>query len=149
MSILRSIWSVFIGLLAGGLVIGVLQLLGMLFFPLPVTMERFNAMTTDEKRELLHAAPAMVFVPVLVGYALGMLVAGMVTTFFWVRRRLGGAVTVGVLFTLVNILNVMEVPQPLWVTFASFAIFLPFAIVGGLLMQPRPPAVVIDGQQKP
>jgi hypothetical protein len=78
MSILRSIWSVFIGLLAGGLVIGVLQLLGMLFFPLPVTMERFNAMTTDEKRELLHAAPAMVFVHVLVGYALGMLVAGMV-----------------------------------------------------------------------
>ena len=55
MSVLRCLWAVFAGLLIGGLVVGAIQLVGMLFFPLPVSMERFNAMTMDEKRELLHA----------------------------------------------------------------------------------------------
>ena len=133
MNALRYIGSVFIAVLVGGIVIGAIQMIGMLLFPLPgdMTMSQFEAMTWDEKHTLLHAAPPVVFIPVLIGYLVGMVVAGAVATLLWPGRKLTGALIVGVLFTLINIANVVSVPQPLWVTVASFMNFLPGALGGG------------------
>src|SRR5687768_12429594 len=120
----RAVVAVLIGILAGGVVVGAIQLVGVLLFPLPVTMEQFQAMTWEEKHKLMHEAPPYVYAPVLVGYAVGMLAGGLMATLFWPDRKLTGAVIVGVFFTLVNILNVVTLPQPLWVTVVSFALFL-------------------------
>ncbi len=135
MNALRYIGSVFIAVLVGGVVIGAIQMVGMLLFPLPgnMTMSQFEAMTWEEKRTLLHSAPPVVYVPVLVGYFVGMLVAGAVATLLWPGGKMTGAIIVGGLFTLINVANVIAVPQPQWVSIASFIVFIPAALIGGAL----------------
>jgi hypothetical protein len=145
---LRYVGAVLIGMLVGGLVIGAIQLVGMLLFPLPggMTAAQFQALSREEMRELLHSAPPVVYLPVLLGYLLGALAGGSVATILWPERKLTGALLVGALFTLANVGNAMSIPQPLWVTIASFAILFPAALVGGLLTSRRNAAAKGDSK---
>lgn len=135
MNALRYLGVILIAVLVGGVVIGAIQMVGMLLFPLPgnMNMSQFEAMGWEEKRDLLHAAPPIVFLPVIVGYLVGMIAAGAMATLLWPRRTWTAAWIIGVFFTLVNILNVVAVPQPLWVSIATFVMFVPGALVGGWL----------------
>lgn len=135
MNALRNLGVILIAVLVGGVVIGAIQMIGMLLFPLPgnMNMSQFEAMSWEEKRDLLHAAPPIVFLPVIVGYLVGMIAAGAVATLLWPRRTWAAAWIIGVFFTLVNIINVAAVPQPLWVSIATFVMFVPGALVGGWL----------------
>jgi hypothetical protein len=140
---LRYVGAVLIGMLVGGLVIGAIELVGMLLFPLSdnLTAEQYHAMTFDEKRELLHSVSPVAFFPVLLAYAVGMLVAGGLATILWPARKRTGAVIIAVLMIAVNAANVWITPQPPWVSIASFVIFIIATTAGALLVSRRDAAV--------
>lgn len=146
---LKYLGSILIAILVGGLIIGAIELAGMLVFPLPggMTGEQFAALSWEEKQTILHNASPVVFLPVLVGYLVGMLAAGALLERLWPRVSGGAVVAVAIFFALVNILNVLAMPQPLWVSMASFVILLLSPLAGQWLAQRRgrPPEVKEGG----
>jgi hypothetical protein len=75
--------------------------------------------------------PQAAFRFVLLGYVLGSLVGGYTAAKIGRAARL--ALVVGAILMVFGILNVVLIPHPLWVTVATFLVFLPAAWVGGRL----------------
>ena len=139
MFIVRSVLAIVAGIFVGGLLIGVIELGGHRILPPPAELSDLMRSGTPEDlakaRDILASASPVVFLPVLLAFAIGPLVGGMVAAMISRNAKLAHALAIGLFFTIANIFNVLSVPQPLWVSVVSFLIFLPAALGGGILAQ--------------
>jgi hypothetical protein len=145
--IIRRVLAVVAGFVTGGLLIFVGAQAGHLIWPPPEGLAELlmsgERNDYEKARSILASASPLVFVPVLMAYALGAFGGGMVGARLAPRSPLWHALVVGVLLTIVNSLNVVFVPQPLWVTIVSFVIFVPVALMGGMCIPRTAPVKAI------
>ncbi|MGE0606491.1 MAG: hypothetical protein AB7O62_05130, partial [Pirellulales bacterium] len=121
--LLRSVLAVVLGVLAAGLLIGLLEALGHLVFPPPAGLDPSDAASLAQ----LHAGH---FLAVLLAWGVGTLggawVAGKVARHEIVTHGL----IVGGLLMAAGIWQMLQFPHPVWFWIVGLLEFIPAAYVG-------------------
>ena len=126
---LRSVLVVFAGLIAGMLTVTAIESMIPLVFVLPPIVPG----DPEALRAALAAMPVGVFVMLMIGWAFGALVGGLLSARLATRAPLGHALAVGLVQTAGAIANFPMLPHPTWVIAAGLAVFVPMALLGGVL----------------
>jgi hypothetical protein len=118
----RKIGGVFLGLLAAGLVVALVEGLGQWAFPPPAGF--------DPKAPDLSLVPLPAILSVALAWVLGPLTGGLVAT--WVGKPKGPvpALVVGMVFLAADIANLVLIPSPLWLWVVGLLAPLPAAWLG-------------------
>ena len=122
----RKMLHVVSGVVVGGVVIGLGEALGHAVFPAPPGIDPQHIKPGD--------IPASSMAMVLMSWALGAFAGG------WVAGRLSGrssAVRVGLVLMALGVANMVMIPSPLWFWAGGLIAFLPSALLGAKLSQPR------------
>lgn len=135
----RGILAVIAGFVAASVVMMVIESVnGRVLYP--ELGKLAEGMTDREQiRALMASAPVGAFLVVLLGWALGSLVGGLLAAWIGRNAPAGHALVLGGLLTLAGIANNLMLPPPGWFWIASLVVFLPFAYAGARLAPgPRP-----------
>jgi hypothetical protein len=98
-----------------------------------------NIDPSDKKAiaEIAAHMPLSAFLIMLVAYAVGAFLGGLVATLITGRQMSRPAIMVGTILTIGSILNQMEIPHPIWFLVASTLIFIPSAWAGWKVLSPK------------
>jgi hypothetical protein len=73
----------------------------------------------------------------LVGYALGCLAGGAAATLAVGRKNMRPAIITGAVVMIGGVMNLMDIPHPLWFVIVSQFTYIPFAWLGYVLVKQR------------
>lgn len=134
---MRNILAGILGLIFGVFVIGIVQWSGNRLFPseIPFPEER------EEWEFYLEQVPFMAKFFVILAYAAGGFVAGIVATFLQGRALYRPALVATVVMQLFAWLNMMSFPHPLWMWLPGSVAIVPMGWVGYRLIRRNPTSV--------
>lgn len=118
---LANILIILAGVLASGLVVALVEGLGMSFFPVPVEVM--------QNQEDLARIPLGAKLSVVVAWVVGSFAGGCVTALLHGRRA--QARVVGIIMLALVLSMLMTIPHPLWMSVSGLVLPLPAALVGG------------------
>ncbi len=132
----KRILAVVAGFVVANVVIAGTELVGSKVFPLPrgLDMKDPHALAA-----YVAGMPPGAVALVLFGYALGSFAGGVAATVISGRATLTPGLVVGAFVTAGGVLNLVQIPHPLWLALASLAMYLPFAWLGSRALQHRDP----------
>jgi hypothetical protein len=135
--VLFNILAVVAGFIAGGVAVGIVEMIGMTLVPPPPELiEAIKAEDFQRAAELINTLPLVSFLYVLLAYAVGAFLGGLVASSICpTMSRPWPALIVGGLLLLTGLMNVVMLPHPLWFTVVSLLIFLPAAWQGSRLAE--------------
>jgi hypothetical protein len=119
------------GLVAGVVVIMIVQAVGHKVYPPPPGFDPSNA---EALKALMASMPVGALLFVLLSYALGAFGGGLIAA--RIGKHLVPALVVGGLLTVASIMNLTMVPHPTWFAVANLLLVLPLAFAGGKLGAP-------------
>ena len=96
----------------------------------------FDFSDPEKVKAMVAAMPLGAFVGIELGYLLGSAVAGLLIGRFTRGGPLFTATVVGTLFTLANLMNLLDIPSPLGFAVLTTVTFLPVTIGGAILGRP-------------
>ena len=149
---IRNVAGGIAGLLAAGIVIMAVLILGMSLFPLPPELEAEMKAAMDAKppdftqmNVVAQKVPFVNVFMVLLSYVIGSIAGGFAATAIATRAsRPWPALVVGGLLTVAGTMNLMGIPHPLWFAIASTLCYVPCALLGCALVM-----VIFRGQAPP
>ena len=118
-------------MVAAIVVIMAIQMISSSLYPMP---EGLSPKDKEGFGEYIKSLPAQAFLIVIVGYLLGSIAGGFVSTKVAKSRYLPAWI-IGGLLTLAGIANGLSIPQPVWVTIASLLTFVPGTYFGANLVK--------------
>ena len=127
---IRNILSVIIGLVSSFFVIIILENIGFAMYPPPV---KLNASNPEAMKVYYSTAPTIVLLMLILAYAIGSFVGGLVTSMVAINNKTRKAMTAGGILMGLGIYNLIAIPHPIWVVIGSLSVFMPFAYLGGKL----------------
>lgn len=130
--IARQALGVIAGVVVGGLVVFLVELVGHSLFPTPPSTDLSNP---EDVKRLISLLPVGALLMVLVGWLLGSL-AGAWTASRIARTNMAGWI-VAALFILLTVYNFTVIPHPLWMMAAGVVIPLVAAWIAARLSAPR------------
>lgn len=130
MSILRSVLAVIAGVLAGGVVVAVIQNISSGMYSLPPGVD---ISTPEALGRAMTLLPIGAFLMVLLSYAVGSGVGGFVAARIAPRAPVGHALVVGGLLMVRGLTNLTVFPHPTWFVVVNVSEFLLFAWMGAWL----------------
>lgn len=130
-NLLRNILAIVAGILAGGLVIFIVQGIGHQVYPVAGDVD-YN--DKEAMRALMASLPAGALLFVIAAYAMGSFVAGAVAAYFGRAARVRHAVVAGCFLLLAGIMNLVAIPHPKWFSVITVLVFIPSAWLGGRLI---------------
>jgi hypothetical protein len=110
---LRSILGIVLGVIAGGVVVGLIEATGMLIHPPPPGVSMFD---TAAMKEHAAKAPPAALVPVGVAWTIGPFVAALVAALIAGRAHVLHGLVIGAIFVVLDLINIVSFPHPLWLT---------------------------------
>ena len=125
----KKILSVIAGIIAGTIVIYLVEIVSLKVYPPPAGVDVMK----DKQAliEYIRSAPLSAMLIVLLGYVLGSFVAG------WLSARISASIRqpliCGVVLMAFGIMNLVDIPQPLWFSISTTISYIPFAYLGGKL----------------
>lgn len=126
---IRSMFSVVLGMLVAMMVMLGLEFVGTWMFPMPAGQVAGDA----DLAEIVANAPTGKLVWVLLGWLLGAVSGGWVAARLARMARMGAAAAIGVLLVLGVLINAWMLPHPLWMTLLGVIAPVPLAMCGGRL----------------
>jgi hypothetical protein len=126
----KNILSVILGLIASFVTILIFESISHIIHPMPEGMD-LNDM--EAIKGYISTAPSIVFVLVILGYAIGSLVAGLISSAIAVTNKMTKAITVGGILMGLGAYNLFMIPHPIWTIIISIFVFIPCSYIGGLL----------------
>jgi len=132
---LRGILGVIGAVVAGTVVILLVEILGHRCYPFPPGVDPHNH---ESLQAYMKTAPLGAWLFVLAAYAGGSFVAGALASL--IGKRPWAALAAGGVLMALGLVNVLTLPHPAWFWVASLFIFLPAAGLGGRLARRPPPA---------
>ena len=126
---IRTMFSVMLGMLVAMMVMLGLEFVGAWLVPMPTGQLGNEA----DLAEIVANAPTAKLVWVLAGWLLAALCGGWVAARLARVRRMGAAIAVGVLILLGVVLNAWMLPHPLWMLLIGVIAPVPLAWAGGRL----------------
>jgi len=139
---LRSVLAVLVGLVATFVVIGLLEMLGMLIYPPPAGLDFSKP---EAVRAAMATIPTGALVCVLVAQAVGTFSGAWLAAFIARRSPITHALVVGGLALLAGIFNLLSIPHPIWFSVMSILTSLPVAFAAGRVLRSRNPEVAQVG----
>jgi hypothetical protein len=136
-TLFRSVLAVLAGFVAATVVMLIFESInGHVLYP---ELGRMAAGVTDPAaiRAVMASAPLGAFLVVLLGWALGGLLGGLVAARIGSNAPVAHALVLGAVLTLAGIANNLMIPPPLWFWVVSILLFLPAAFVGARLAPTR------------
>lgn len=126
----RSIGAVVGGVIVGGLVVFVVEVLGQWAYPPPTDLDLSDPQALQAA---MMNAPVGALLFVLLAWAVGSLAGGWTAARIARSRPVLHAVIVGGFLLAAGIANLITIPHPPWFTLLSVLVFLPAAYAGSLL----------------
>ena len=130
---IRTMFSVMLGMLVAMMCIYGIELIGHWAFPMPSGQLAIDGDPADA----FASAPVGMLACVLAGWLIAAFCGGWVAARLAHVHRMGAAITVGVLIVLGVLLNAWMLPHPLWMTLLGVIVPIPLAWCGGRLASRR------------
>lgn len=124
----KSTLHVVAGLLAGCIVVGLIESASHAIWPPPEFFSKEVYSNPEKLAEQIALVPLPAKISVLVGWAFGSLTGGFVSAKLAGRSR--PARSVGIVMLAMIILNLMTIPHPLWMSIGGILAPLPAARIG-------------------
>lgn len=124
---IRKILAVLGGLFSGGLMISLVEMVAHQLHPVPAGMKMDDLAAMAE-----HAgkAPLSAQIVVLIGYALGAITAGYISTIIAKDAKKIYALICAALFFVSTIINLSMIPTPVWFWIIALLLWTPLALFG-------------------
>lgn len=123
----RKILAVLGGLVSGGIVISLVEMVARQLHPLPATIkiDDFAALAEHASK-----APLSAQIAVLIGYALGAITAGFVSTIIAKDGKKIYAIICAVFFLASTIINLSMIATPIWFWVIALLLWIPLSLLG-------------------
>jgi len=131
---LRNILSLIAGLAAGVIAVFAIHSLNYLLFP---PAEGLDYNKPEDLALMMGQLPPLAFAMLELSYLVGSFLTGAVIGRFAARRPLPWAISAGGLLTAANLVNLTNVPTPLWLAVLTTVTFLPATWLGARLTARR------------
>ncbi|SIQ52117.1 hypothetical protein SAMN05880574_11539 [Chryseobacterium sp. RU37D] len=117
---IRKILAVVGGIVSGSLCIWIIESLGHYLYPLPAGIK-----TTDVEgfKNYVSTLPFSALLLVLIGYALGAVVSGFISTKIADDDKNRSALICGIFFLLATVYNMIMLPTPVWFWILGIAVW--------------------------
>lgn len=124
---IRKILAVLGGLVSGGIVISLVEMVARMLHPLPagIKMDDMAALAEHASK-----APLSAQIVVLIGYALGAITAGYISTLIAKDGNKIYAVICAALFFIATIINLSMIVTPVWFWVIALLLWTPLALFG-------------------
>lgn len=131
---LRKFIAVATGTVSGIVTLFLIETTGHLMSPPPADinindMEAIKAYTAN--------APVIVFVMLIIAYALGSLLGGYIAGLLSTDKKMDNALSVGGILLGLGTFNLFSLPHPTWVIVVALIVFIPFSWIGGRLSEKK------------
>jgi hypothetical protein len=130
----RNLAAVIAGFAVGAGVIAGVQYLSMLIFPPPPGLDPSKP---EDVVKMMGQIPLAALWMVEASYIAGSLAAGFVTAKIAATRQTYLAIVLGVVYTGLNLVNLVQIPHPLWMALLTTVTFLPLTWLGARLAARR------------
>ena len=131
-AMVRNVLSVIAGVVVAMAFIFLVEgIMGVIYPPIPGT----DLSNRETVRHLLDNVPRMVFLWLLIGYGVGSFAGGLVATLASFRQSILPALIVGAIVTIGGVMDLIDICHPLWFSITSLALYIPFALLGYLLLR--------------
>ena len=127
----RLIASVVVGVIVGGLVIGFVEWLSSLVYPLP---ENMDLMDQEALQAYISELPFGALLFIILAWALGSFAGGVVSKII-VMKPTWPSVLTGIILMGLAVLNMIFISHPIWFWIAGLLPMLPLAYLGGKIIQ--------------
>jgi hypothetical protein len=127
---LKNAFSVILGLVGASFIIFALEVLGHIIYPMPANLDVNNM---DDLKAFTSSAPAIVFVLVIIAYAVGSVVGGLIAAAIATHNKMTKAITVGGILMGLGAYNLFMIPHPVWTIIISIFLFIPSSYLGGYM----------------
>jgi hypothetical protein len=131
-AILLSVGGVIAGIVVGGIVVGIVEIPGYFIHPPPPNFDINDPQAVEEH---MAAAPTSVMLLVLLAWTLGPLIGSFVAASIAQRRFVVHGMTIGLLFALLDLMNLVRYPHPPWLWAGGIIAPLAMGYVGALFAQ--------------
>lgn len=128
-----TILATLCGLLAGGVVVGMVEAMSSLMHPMPADLDRNDV---EQVRGWVSTLPISAMFMLLAAWCSGCTVGGWVARRLSVQRSSYAAMIVVTLFTLATVSNLILLPHPSWMWIAGPSVCLIGGLLGGVLASP-------------
>jgi hypothetical protein len=140
-AVVHSILGVIGGVVAAGVVVGVMEFVGHKIYPPPPGIDLHNP---EALKTIIDQLPLGAIVMVLVAWGAGSLVGGFTAGAVAGRAQVVHGLIVGGIQMAFGILTMIMIPHPVWFMIAAVVVVIPpawlGAVVARLLFDPSPPA---------
>ncbi len=126
----RGVLAVLAGCLVAAVVMGVVEPVGRLVYPLPPDLDLSKP--TDLPK-IARAMPTGAFAFIIAGWAIGTLIGSSVASKLAPDHRPAHGLAVGGLMMASAVANMVRIPHPTWVWVVGLALFPPMSFVGATL----------------
>lgn len=107
----RSILAVITGTVVAGIVVGIIEIPGYFFHPLP---PGFDPANSEALKEHMAKAPLAALVGIGIAWTIGPLVGSWIAAWVAGRAFLVHALIVATIFVLLDLVNIVSFPHPAW-----------------------------------
>jgi MFS family permease len=132
----KRILAVIAGLISAFVLIALIQYVSFLVYPPP---EGFDYKNEEAMRQLIQSMPVGAFGMLILAYAVGSFVGGLVAG--KVSGRTQPAIILGVVLTISGIVNLVKIEHPMWFSIVTTIIYVPMAYLGAKMVVKIPAAV--------
>lgn len=126
----RTLLASLAGLVVGSIVTGVVEFVGHQIYPPPAGIDPRDP---ESIRRAMETISTGALIAVLVAWAIGSMVGGLVAARLATRQPMRCALIAGAMLMLAGIANLILIPHPLWFSIVAVLLFLPAAWAGGRL----------------
>ena len=131
---LNRLTPVLAGCVAGIAVIFAMEFISHAIYPLPEGMDPNNP---EHLKLILANAPKGALMMVLLAGFLGGLAGGIVAAMFDKDNKTKRAIAVGIVLTILGIINLIMIPHPIWFMVTNVLVYIIGAYLGSLLIKPK------------
>lgn len=124
----KNALAVILGLLGSFFIILSLEIVGHIIYPPPANLDVTNM---EELKAFTSSAPPIVFILVIISYAVGSIVGGLIASAIAVNNKITKAITVGGILMGLGAYNLFMIPHPIWTIIISIFLFIPCSYLGG------------------
>jgi len=134
-TILRSVLGVVAGFVVASIVMMIVETVnGKVLYP-ELGKSAKGVTDREEIKKIMDSAPTGALVVVLIGWVLGSIAGGAVTTRICRCQTNRHALILGCMLTLAGIVNNLMLPPPFWFWIATLVVFLPSTSLGARLVR--------------
>ena len=135
MTILKRVLAVFVGIMFGGLVVWAVEMLGHSLYPPPANFDFNDKNALDA---FITNAPFGSKLFIIIAYASGSFIGGLITQLIAQTKTNTPSLITGTFLMIAGIMNMLNIPHPLWMVISCVAVFIPFAYLGGFVIRKKP-----------